>query len=117
MRGRMEFVALGQRRELRFGNNTFCAIESHFAKPWGEIAVELGGDAFSFRAFRSLFRIALSGCDADEDAGDVIDAIGMGEALRLVREGIQSALPQAAQDAASGEEPASAQGGGSTGTI
>lgn len=109
-RGEATFQAVGKTWTLRFGNNAICDAEQEFQRPFGEIVAGLGGSGFRFQTFRTLFRLGLRHHHAaatDEMAGDLIDEIGMTEALRITVEGIKAAMP-AAKAAGPGEEPAAA---------
>lgn len=107
-RGEATFQANGQAWILRFSNNAICKAEEEFKQPFGEIVAGLGGSGFRFQTFRTLFRLGLSHhhmAATDELAGDLIDEIGMTEALRITVESIKAAMP-AAKAAGAGEEPA-----------
>ena len=108
MRGEETFQADGKTWTLRFGNSAICSAEEHFKQPFGEIVNELGGTGFYFTKFRTLFRLGLrhhhSGA-TDEVASNLIDEIGVAEALRITVESIKAAMPKAKATAA-GEAPA-----------
>lgn len=108
MRGEQTFEADGRSWTLRFGNNAICSAEEHFQQPFGEIVTGLGGDGFRFRTFRTLFRLGLRQHHKDvteDQASELIDAIGMSEALRITVASIKAAMPEA-KAAGTGEEPA-----------
>ena len=97
MRGEATFQAKGETWVMRFGNNEFCTIEDKFDRPFAQVAAELDGDAFNFRTFRAIFAIGLKRKQPTVDdniAGDIIDDLGMEEAVRMLGECIRSALPQ-----------------------
>lgn len=96
-RGEVSFEADGKTWTLSFGTNAICGLEAEMDKPAGAIFASLDGSV-DFRTFRSVFRAGLArhhkGLKLDE-AGDLIDEVGLSEAARLVGESVKASMPDA----------------------
>ena len=101
MRGRVHFNAGGRDLELRFTTNALCRIEEKTGKAFGEIAAALAGNV-RISDLRVLFWAGVDLPTLDE-AGNIIDDLGMARAVELLGEAITAAFPDAEKEP--GEEP------------
>lgn len=97
-RGNVTFSAGGKDYALRFGANQMAEAEDALGLPFGQIVERLQGDGKSARLgdLRALFAVAVG--VKPEVAGDLMDAITIAEAGRLLGDAIRLAFPDAEDD-------------------
>jgi hypothetical protein len=104
----IEFDALGTRHCLRFDFNALCQIEADFDNtPVAEVMAQMSnrqGRPPLMRDIRRVFRAGLGPDVTEEQAGDVIAALGIEPAMGLMERALLLAFPEAAQ----GKAPPSA---------
>jgi hypothetical protein len=106
-RGAVSFEALGGSHALAFTMNAMCKYQDRA----GETLIE-GVDALNTKStdvfrMRRLFWAGLKGDYTEETAGDLMDDLGLQEAVSLMMEAVTASFPD---DAAAGGAGASAQG-------
>lgn len=100
MRGRVRFTVGGVERELRYTYNRICALEEAL----GGLSLDaflqrIGGSSPTFRDARLFFWAGL-GNGTVEEAGDMIDELGVKDAMAKAIEAFQNARAmQSAGDA------------------
>lgn len=101
-RGSITFEADGKSYALRFGANQMAEAEDALGLPFGQIVDRLQADGKSarFGDLRALFAVAAG--VKPEVAGDLMDAISITEASRLLGETIKAAFPDAEGDEGNG---------------
>lgn len=104
-RGAVTFEADGKTYALRFGANQMAAAEDALNLPFGQIIDKLDdptGKTVRFSDLRALFAAAAG--VKPEDAGDIMDAVGIGKASELLGDTIKAAFPDAVEgDAGNGK--------------
>lgn len=103
MRGGIPFDALGKRHELRFTTNALCRIQDRTGKSMKDILGELADPKMILPTYRLL--IAEGAGVTLEDAGDIMDDIGMAKVDDLVAAALKLAFPPA-EDAEGNAKPA-----------
>lgn len=109
MRAGVEFVHRGRRHVLRFGANQMVAAEEASGRKTLELVQELQDGEASLRTFRTLFWAGL-GTVTQQEAGDMIDDLGMAEAAQIIGKALMLAFPAAevGEDAPGNEGAATA---------
>lgn len=113
--GTVTFDANGKQRALRFTTNALCLLEDRSKLSQFEVAQELAFAkdtplGVSAKTLRALFWAGAAGGDLTlEQAGDLVDAVGKREAVRLAIEAFDAAFPDA--EAADTENPPTAAAG------
>jgi hypothetical protein len=94
MRGGVTFDALGKPREFKFTTNSICRLEERAGKSLQEVLADTAGGKDTKRtvAFRLLMWAGLGDLTLD-DAGDIMDDIGLAEVDRIIAEGLKLAFP------------------------
>lgn len=92
MRGGVEFAHDGRRYVMRFGANQLCAAEEASGRRTLELVNEIQSGAGSFRTFRVLFWAGL-GTVTVEQAGEMMDAIGLQEVAEIIGKALTLAFP------------------------
>jgi hypothetical protein len=94
MRGGVTFDALGKPREFKFTTNAICRLEERAGKSLQEVLADTAGGKDQKRtvAFRLLMWAGLGDLTLD-DAGDIMDDIGLAEVDRIIAEGLKLAFP------------------------
>ena len=98
-RGYVTFQADGKDYALRFGANQMAAAEDVLGLPFGQIIDKLNdptGKTVRFGDLRALFAVAVG--MKPEEAGDIMDAVGIAKASELLCDTIKAAFPDAAED-------------------
>lgn len=94
-RGEVGFNADGKPYLLKFSTNAFCQLESITGASAVEVAGSMQG-SLRFTTVRALFYVALQrhhkGLSVD-DAGDLMDAVGIARTATLVSQAFALALP------------------------
>jgi len=80
-RGEVNVTALGQEWTLRFGMNEMCVLEAQFDCGFSELMTRLIENP-RMTLLRTVFQVAVVGDISEEDAGTLIDDIGMAEAIQ-----------------------------------
>lgn len=96
-KGEVRIEAAGQSLVLKFTTNAICEIEGIFDKPFTRIMSEV--EKISVR--RVLLWGAMLTGKPDvtlADAGDIMDAIGPKEAMRVIMETFAAAYPSEAKE-------------------
>ncbi|MZR14224.1 hypothetical protein GQE99_14470 [Maritimibacter sp. DP07] len=101
MRGGIEFRALGELRTLRFSINAICRIEESTGKPIAELA-NIGANA-KLQDIRAMFWGALEPQVTVEEAGEIMDELGLNRSAELIGEAFEKAFPEEADEAGSGK--------------
>ena len=105
-RGAVEFSAGGKMRVLRLAANEICGLEQRFDCGIQELAGMLqDGGKLRLSQIRCVFAFGLSDGGKpmnDEDAGEIMNEIGIETASQLIGEAFAAAFPA----------PATAKGGG-----
>lgn len=94
MPGGVEFEAGGKRRVLRYSMNALVRLEEATGRSVTELG-ELLGEGARMTDVRLMFWAALDGAPTLDEAGDVMDEIGLDRAGRLISEAFQAAFPAA----------------------
>lgn len=102
----VEFEAGGARYQLRFGVNALCQIEHLTGEKFTQAAQRLQGEP-SLTDLRMFWWAGL-GEVTREQAGDLMDAVGLERAAQMIVEAITLAFPAA--DGADGKKPAGTAG-------
>jgi hypothetical protein len=105
IRGGVTFDALGKPREVRFSTNALCRLEERAGKSLQDVLAETAEGGRRTLAFRLLMWAGMGDGTLDE-AGDVIDAIGMAETDRIIAAALRAAFPPAEGDAGNGDATA-----------
>lgn len=99
-RGVVEFEAGGETRQLRFNMNAMVRYQEASGKTFIEAVQDLQANHMDFRTLRMLFWVGLGNGTQDE-AGDMIDDIGIKVASELMGQALSAAFPgdEASDDA------------------
>lgn len=91
------FEAGGRVHALRYDFNALCRLEEVFGRPITRLDTILApkDGEVSLRDLRRLFAVGLGPDTTDEDAGLVINDIGMAKAFDRVLEAMELAMPKA----------------------
>lgn len=85
MRGKVPFEVAGQEYALRFTNNRLCQLEEDSGESITALFARLEDQsAVALRDMRMMFRAGLEGEFTLEQAGDLIDEVGVKEVGQLV---------------------------------
>ena len=99
MRRGVSFTVNGEARELRFDINALCTLEDRFGCGVDELQTRLG-DRPRVADLRAVFWAGLQGGPlTEEEAGDIMSALGMAEAFRLIGEAFALAFDVPAEGA------------------
>jgi hypothetical protein len=92
MRGGVTFDALGKPREFKFTTNAICRLEERAVKSLQDVLADTAEGGRRTVAFRLLMWAGLGDLTLD-DAGDIMDDIGLAEVDRIIAEGLKLAFP------------------------
>jgi hypothetical protein len=92
MRGGVTFDALGKPREFKFTTNAICRLEERAGKSLQDVLADTAEGGRRTVAFRLLLWTGLGDLTLD-DAGDIMDDIGLAEVDRIIAEGLKLAFP------------------------
>jgi hypothetical protein len=92
MRGGVTFDALGKPREFKFTTNAICRLEERAGKSLQDVLADTAEGGRRMVAFRLLMWAGLGDLTLD-DAGDIMDDIGLAEVDRIIAEGLKLAFP------------------------
>jgi hypothetical protein len=98
MRGGVTFDALGKPREFKFTTNAICRLEERAGKSLQDVLADTAEGGRRMVAFRLLMWAGLGDLTLD-DAGDIMDDIGIAEVDRIIAEGLKLAFPPKDQSA------------------
>jgi hypothetical protein len=98
MRGGVAFDALGKPREFKFTTNAICRLEERAGKSLQDVLSDTAEGGRRMVAFRLLMWAGLGDLTLD-DAGDIMDVIGLAEVDRIIAEGLKLAFPPKDQSA------------------
>jgi hypothetical protein len=98
MRGGVTFDALGKPREFRLTTNAICRLEERAGKSLQDVLADTAEGGRQMLAFRLLMWAGLGDLTLD-DAGDIMDDIGLAEVDRIISEGLKLAFPPKDQSA------------------
>lgn len=96
MKRRITFTAGDKEYSLRFGTNAMARYEEMSGEPAFQALQRLDGEAPPILMVRNLFRCALEQDVSAEDAGDLMDEVGLQKSLELFGEAVRLAYPEAA---------------------
>lgn len=115
MRGRISFEADGQAHALHYSHNAICRLEETTGKSLGQLTRELEsmGENLSVRSVRQLFWGGLPEGTTLEQAGEIMDAVGLQGAGDLIARAVAAAFPAPAP----GAGPARGNGKGAAARI
>lgn len=93
-RGEVGFDAKGKSWIIRYTTNAMCEIEDALGASIIQIANNLGSEnGVHIKTLRTLFRIGVVGCENDDQAGELMDAVGITDAGVLIGEAFNAAFP------------------------
>lgn len=94
MRGRVEFEVQGKPAALHFTTNRLCRLEDITGRGVMDWAAALDGGGMSIRDLRALFAAGLDTAEPAtlDQAGDMIDGLGMAEAGELIGRAMMAAF-------------------------
>lgn len=92
IRGGVTFDAGGKPRELRFSTNALCRLEERAGKSLQDVLAETAEGGRRTVAFRLLMWAGLGDVTL-EDAGEIMDEIGMAETDRIIAAALRAAFP------------------------
>ena len=98
-RGAVSFETEGGTRALRLTTNAMVAYQDATGETLMEGLQSLQERPGDMRRMRAMFWAGL-GSGSLDDAGDLVDEIGLSEAFRLIGEAASLAFPAAPEDAA-----------------
>lgn len=97
MRGRVTFEVAGREYALRFTTNRLCQLEEDSGVAFVEFLRKFEKkETFMLKDLRCLIRAGLEGEFTLEQAGDLIEQLGITEARRLAFVAIAAAFDQSA---------------------
>lgn len=112
-KGEVELVAGDDLYHLRFSTNAICSLEEELDIGINELGEKLSDPRqFRISTFRSIVRSCLTTPVTIEQAGEIIDKVGIAEVGKAVGLAFQVAFP----DAAAGEQGNGKAATGGTGT-
>lgn len=91
-RGEVAFDAAGRRHTIRFDTNAICSLEDELGMGFGEIAAHAARVHVS--TIRAALRAGLGGDGTIDEAGAIIDEIGLRQAVTLLTEAFIRAYPR-----------------------
>ena len=103
MRGAITFKASGEERTIRFTTNAMCRYQEEKGETLMQAVDALQKKPDDFPRLRRLFSVGVPGL-SEEEAGDLMDDIGIMEATKLIGRAFDAAFPA--------PEPASADASG-----
>lgn len=97
MRGRISFEAGGESYVLHYSHNAICRLEEASGKSLGQLTRELEamGENLSVRSVRLLFWGGLPEGTTLDQAGEIMDGVGLQGAGDLIAKGVAAAFPSA----------------------
>ncbi|MGR3452878.1 hypothetical protein [Pseudooceanicola sp.] len=96
-RGEVSFEADGETLTLRLGTNAMARYQDAAGETVQDAFKALEGATFDIVRVRRLFWVALPKGMTEEDAGDLIDIIGIDVAAEKLGEAVIAAFPDAAE--------------------
>ncbi|HBB81919.1 MAG TPA: hypothetical protein DC031_01280 [Sulfitobacter sp.] len=99
-RGAIPFEIEGQHYSLALTTNAMCRYQDKAGETMLAGLEVLQRDHGDLMRIRRIFWAALSEVETEEDAGDLIDAIGMTKAAEILGQAAFAAFPQPEADAA-----------------
>lgn len=99
-RGAISFTVDGVEREARIGTNAMCAYQEKTGEQFIAALGEISKTPGDMVRLRNLFWAAVVGDLTVEEAGDMIEELGFGEAVDLISKAVEAAFP--ASDGATG---------------
>lgn len=103
MRGRVTFEVKGEERALRFTTNAVCNLEEAANMGIAEIGAELESGRVRLGLLRLLLWAGSTKSLTVEEAGDLIDEIGVMGAVEIIGRAFGAAFPDAEEaDAGNG---------------
>ena len=112
-RGEVALSAEGGEVILRFTTDALCALEDEMNMGVAEIGRQLAsGDGLRISSARQFVRVAMLDHQPDatlKSAGELMDSVGIVNALNAAASAFQKAFPQ------EGEDPDAGQGGAASG--
>lgn len=109
--GEVSFEADGARHSLRYGINELCRLEDRLDIDVTALAARMAA-GLNMRTLRTIFACGLANDIADDEAGKLINSIGLQRAGELVGEAMQAAFPK--ESGKAGNPRKAAAGTGST---
>ena len=106
-RGVINFTVDGVERAMRFSTNAMCAYQEKTGEPFITAMDELSKNSGDMVRLRGLFWAGVDGDVTTDEVGDMIDAMGVMEAVTLIGKAVQAAFP--ALEAASGNAKGAAK--------
>lgn len=105
VKGEVGFTAGGAERVLRLNINALCEIEDRLGRPAMDVFAEMQSSV-RVTSLRAIF--ACGAGVSEQEAGEMIDEIGIGRAAELLGEAVKRAFPQ--EEAKGGNPPKAAPG-------
>lgn len=93
--GKKQFEALGASWTLAYDINALCRIEDRLQIESAQEFQRVLQKSLSFRKLRTLFCCGLSPDATEEQAGEIMQELGMDTVSAMITETIQSAFPDA----------------------
>jgi hypothetical protein len=92
--GEVSFEVDSTRHTLRYGINELCRLEDRLNIDVTELAKKMAA-GLNMRTLRTIFACGLAADVGDEEAGAIINGVGLQRAGELVGEAMQAAFPSA----------------------
>lgn len=93
-RGYVALPVNGDPVGLRYDVNAMCRIEDELAMPIAQILESLNGNGVSIKTIRTIFACGLVPAHGVDDAGAVMDEIGIADASEYIGKAFQLAFPE-----------------------
>ncbi|KUO53199.1 MAG: hypothetical protein APF82_01010 [Sphingomonadales bacterium BRH_c42] len=103
--GKRQFDALGSSWTLAYDINALCRIEERLGIENAQEFQRTLQKNLSFRTLRALFCCGLSPDATEEQAGEIMSALGIDEVSGMITETIQAAFPNAQGKAGNADAP------------
>ena len=106
MRGAVAFTVNGEERIIRFSTNAMCRYQDAAGETLMQAVDALQKAPDDMRRLRALFLAGVPGIKSEDEAGDLMDDLGLMEASQLIGRAFEAAFP------APEKAPADASGNG-----
>ena len=103
--GAYRFEADGKSYVMKVGANAMCQLESRYEKSIVDLATDLQSGNVQLLLIRDMFAFSLVPQVGQQDAGDIIDSLGVQEAGRILGEAFALAFPPDESDASGEGQP------------
>lgn len=113
-RGAIEFEVGGQTRQIRFSINAMARFQEQRGTPFVRAVQGYREDPYDLVTLRALFWAGLADVTLDE-AGDIMDDLGLQEASKVLGRAIEAAFPEAQAGDSDGAGAPEAEAGNAKG--